>query len=421
MGVALKRSVVIVLGVVLIIAAVAGLFGWQSLTASAATTTSRLQTATVQRGTLVATVNAAGNVASPRQSALSFSASGRVSKVNVQVGDTVKQGQVLAELDSTDQQLALRAAQTSLASAQASYDAAKIANAQNPDQLAVAQAALDKAKVALDQAQAAYNIVAWRPDIGMTSQAAALQSASLDYQSALATYESTAAGINDTALRTAAAQLQSAQVAVDQAQVNLDRTKIVAPYDGVVSAVNYSTGDSTGSSAAISIVNLSNLQISVTIAEVDLPKIKIGETAEVTFDALAGKTYQARVMQIGPVGAVTQGVVNYPVTMALTNADSAVKPGMTANLLVAVDQRENVLIVPTRAVRTQGNQKIVNVLNGDKTVATPVTTGLSNDQYVEITSGLTQGDVVVVNQTQTQGTNGRGPVGVPGLGFPIGR
>ncbi len=417
----MKRSFVIVVGVVLIVAAVAALFGWQNLTASAATSTSRLQTATVQRGTLVATVNAAGNVATPRQSALSFPTSGRVSKVYVQVGDTVKQGQVLAELDSTDQQLALRSAQTNLASAQASYDAAKIANAQNPDQLAVARAALDKAKVALDQAQAAYDIVAWRPDIGMTSQSAALQTASLDYQSALATYQSTAAGINDTALRSAAAQLETAHVAVEQAQANLDKTKIVAPYDGVVAAVNYSTGDSTGSSAAVSVVNLSNLQIGVTIAEVDLPKIKIGETADVTFDALPGKTYQARVTQIGPVGAVTQGVVNYPVTVALTNADNTVKPGMTANLAVTVEQRENVLMVPTRAVRTQGNQKIVNVLNKDQTVAKPVTTGLSNDQSVEITSGLEQGDVVVVNQTTTQGTNGRGPVGVPGLGFPIGR
>jgi RND family efflux transporter MFP subunit len=415
-----KRSLVIIVGVVLVIAAVIALLGWQNRTASASTT-SRLQTATVQRGTLVATVNAAGNVAAPAQAALSFQTSGRVSQVNVQMGDAVKQGQVLMELDSTDQQLALKTAQTNLASAQANFDAAKISNAQNGNQLTVARAALDKAQVALDQAQAAYNAVAWRPDIGATSQAAALQTASLDYQSALATYQSTAAGINDTALRTAAAQLDSAQVAVDQAQANLGKTKIVAPYDAVVSVVNYTMGDTTGSSAAVSIVNLSNLQISVTVAEVDLPKIKVGETAQVTYDALPGKTYNARVLQIGPVGTVTQGVVNYPVTIALTDADRAVKPGMTANLAVVVDQRENVLMVPTRAVRTQGNQKVVTVLNKDQTIPSPVTTGLSNDQFVEITNGLQEGDVVVLNATQTQGANGRGPGGIPGLGFPIGR
>ncbi len=416
----MKRNIIIIVGVVLIFAAVIALLGWQSRTASAATT-SRLQTATVQRGTLVATVNAAGNVAAPAQAALSFQTSGRVSQVSVQVGDAVKQGQVLMQLDSTDQQLALKAAQTSLASAQANLDGAKINNGENGDQLTVARAALDKAKVALDQAQAAYNVVAWRPDIGATSQAAALQSASADYQSAKATYESTAAGINDTALRTAAAQLDSAQVAVDQAQANLDKTKIVAPFDGVVSAVNYSTGDSTASSAAVSIVNLSNLQISVTVAEVDLPKIKVGETAQVTYDALPGKTYNARVLQIGPVGTVTQGVVNYPVTVALTDADNAVKPGMTANLAVVVDQRQNVLMVPTRAVRTQGNQKVVTVLYKDQTIAAPVTTGLSNDQFVEITNGLQEGDTVALNSTQTQGANGRGPGGIPGLGLPIGR
>jgi HlyD family secretion protein len=94
---------------------------------------------------------------------------------------------------------------------------------------------------------------------------------------------------------------------------------------------------------------------------------------------------------------------------------------MTANLAVAVDQRQNVLMVPTRAVRTQGNQKVVTVLNKDQTIAVPVTTGLANDQFVEITKGLQEGDVVVLNATQTQGTNGRGPGGIPGLGFPIGR
>ncbi len=431
-GVVVKRNVFIVAGAAIIVVALVALFGWRNLTASAATTGSRLQTATIQRGTLVATVSAAGNVAAPQQAALVFQTGGRVSKVNVQVGDAVKAGQVLMELDSTDQQLALKTAQTSLTSAQASYDAAKISNSQNGNQLTVARAALDKAKVTLDQAQAAYNAVAWRPDVGMTSQAATLQTAYLDYQSALATYQSTAAGINDTALRTAAAQLDSAQVAVDQAQVNLNRTKIVAPFDGVVSGVNYSAGDSTGSSssggstptasssAAVNVVNLNNLQISVSVAEVDLPKLKVGETTQVTFDALPGKTYNARVLLIGPVGTVTQGVVNYPVTVALTDADSAVKPGMTANLSVVVDQRQNVLLAPTRAVRTQGNQKVVTVLYKDQTISASVSTGLSNDQFVEITNGLQEGDVVVLNQTQTQGTN-RGPGGIPGLGFPVGR
>ncbi len=429
----MKRNGFIIGGVVVIVLAVAALFGWQTLTANAAASTSRLQTTTVQRGTIVATVSAAGNVSAPQQAALGFQTTGRVAQVNVQVGDPVKKGQVLMELDTTDQQLALKTAQANLASAQANYDSAKAKNGTNSDQVIAAKAAVDKAAATLQQAQAAYDKIggASNPSIGMSSQAVTLQQATDDYKSAVANYNITVSGINDTAMRTAQAQLDSSQIALQQAQANLDKAKIVAPFDGVVSAVNFNVGDSTGgnaasasasgtsssgtgasgSSPAVNIVNLSNLQVNVTVAEVDLPKIKVGETTQVTFDALPGKTYNATVKEIGPAGTVTQGVVNYPVTVALTDADQSVKPGMTANLNIIVAQQDNALIVPTRAVRNQGNQKVVTVLYKGQTIQDPVTTGLSNDQSIQITSGLNEGDVVVLNQAQSQGNSSRGTGG----------
>ena len=351
-----------------------------------------------------------------------------------------------ASFDSTQAslQFAIKTAQTNLASAQASYDSAKAKNGTNLDQLIVAKSALDKAKVSLDQAQAAYNVIAWRPDVGMTTQAATLQSATSDYNSALASYKITAAGINDTALRTAQASLDSAQVAVDQAQKNLDTStrtaqasldnakvaveqaqrnldnaNLYAPFDGSVSTVNFGAGD-TASGTAVSIVNLSNLQVKVTIAEVDMAKVKVGETAEMTLDALPGKTYTANATAIGPVGTVTSGVVNYPVTVSIAKADAEIRPGMTATLAVEVDHRDNVLLIPTRAVRTQNNQKIVSVLSEGKPVQKTIETGLSGDTMIEVTRGLQEGDSVVVNQTQTTTSNRSGGIGVPGLGGPGG-
>ncbi len=430
----MKRNVVIISGAVVILLAVGALFGWRTLTASAATT-SRLQTTTVQRGTLVASVDAAGNVSAPEQAALSFQTSGRVAEVDVQVGDSVKKGQTLMKLDTTDLQLALKTAQANLANAQANFDAAKAKDATNANQIIAAKAAVDKAQSVMQQAQAAYDRVggASNPNIGMMSQSVTLQQATDDYQSALANYQVTLGTINNTALRSAQAQLDSAQVAVQQAQSNLDKATLVAPFDGVVSAVNYTVGASTGSGssssststggAAVTISNLSNLQIQVQVAEVDVPKIKVGQTAQVTFDALPGKTYNGKVISIDPVGTVTQGVVNYPVTVAMTDADNAVKPGMTANLAVTVDERTDALILPTRAVRTQGTQKVVSVLYKGETIQVPVTTGLSNDQSVEITSGLQPGDVVVLNQATTS-TSGAGRGiggGFPGGGVIFGR
>jgi RND family efflux transporter MFP subunit len=392
-----------------------------------------------------------------------------VAQVKVQVGDQVKKDQLLMQLDTTDLQLAfktaqsnlasaqanfestqanlqfsLKTAQANLASAQANFDSAKAKNATNREQLIVAKSALDKATVALQTAQGNYNAVSWRGDIGATSQAAALATATDDYNSALANYNITVAGINDTALRTAQASLDNAQtalaqaqknldtsartaqatldnakVALDQAQRNLDKASLYAPIDGLISAVNLNAGDSAGTTTAVSIVDLTNLQVKMTIAEVDVAKVQVGQTAEMTVDAIPGKTYSAKVTAISPVGTVTQGVVNYPVTVAITNADGAVKPGMTANLAVAVDRRDNVLLIPTRAVRTQGTQRIVTVLYKGQSIQTPVSTGLSSDTQIEITSGLQEGDQLVLNQTQTN-QGGGGGLGGPGGGLFLG-
>ncbi len=460
----MKQNIFTIAVVVVIVLVIAGFFGLRQMNASAAATT-RLPTTTVQRGTLVATVAAAGNVSAPQQASMAFQTTGRVVKVNYQIGDKVQAGDVVMQLDTTDLQMALKAAQATLASAQANYDstqsnlqfalrtaqanlasakanyeAAKAKNDTNEDQLVVAKAALNKATIALQQAQSAYDPVSWRPDVGMTSQSFALQSATDDYNSALATYRITAAGINDTALRTAQASIDTAQVALEQAQKNLDtslrtaqaqldsakvavnqaqqnlaKAQVVAPYGGLIAAVNYDVGDTAGTAAAVAMADLSQLQVKVTVAEVDMAKLKIGDTAQMTLDALPGKSYTAKVAAIGPVGTVTQGVVNYPVTISISDTDPAIKPGMTANLAITVDQRQNVLVIPIRSVRTQGNQKIVTVLYQGQQIPVPVQLGLENDTSAEITSGLQEGDVILLQQTATTGGNVRAG-GIPFIG-----
>ncbi len=474
----MKKKLHIVLIVALVTAAVVGLIGWRNMTASAASAKNTTQTFAVQRGNLVATVNAAGNVSAPNTVSLAFSSSGRVASVPVKVGDQVKKGQLLMQLDTTDLELSLKAAQTTLASkrasleateadlqfalrtaqaklasAQASYDTAKAKAGTGVDQLVSAKITLDQSKSALTQAQGNYNDNAWKGATGAMKQYLELQTAQANYDAALSNYNITAAGVNDTSvreaqaavdsaqvaleqaqqdedtsLRTAQAAVDSAKLAVDQAQRNLDNATLYAPFDGLVSAVNYNPGDSIGSSSsssssttvqtAVCVVDLSNLQVQVSIVEVDIARVQVGQSIQVTMDALPDKTYAAKVLNIDPVGTVTSGVVTYPVTVALTDADAAVKPGLTANLAIEVDRRDNVLLVPTRAVHTQGTLKTVNVMRNVKSVATIVSTGLSNDTMVEITSGLNQGDQVVVSQTTTSQSNQRGGMGImiPGLG-----
>lgn len=424
----MKRNAIIVTIVVVIILAVGGYFGYRQLTANAASTAVRAQTSPVALGSLVATVATAGNVAAVRSASLTFDISGHVNKVNVQIGDAVKAGQVLMELDSSDLQYSLRNTQAQLASAQANFDAAKQKNDQNPQQLLVTKAALDKAIAALQTAQANYNAVAWRNDVLSSQQAAALASATADYQSALGNFKITSATINDSALKTAASSLTQAQVAVDQAQNNIAKAKLVAPFDGVVAAVNYNVGDTVGggggstsssgisvsaSGAGVVLADPSALQVKVTLSEVDVAKIKVGQRSQMTLDAVPGGTFTATVSAIGPVPTITSGVVNYPVFLTIVKPDPAIKPGMTANLNIEVDRRDNVMLIPTRAVRTQGNQKLVSVQYQGQTIQTPVVTGLSNDTQIEVVSGLKVGDEVVVQGTTTRQPNvGGGPGGV---------
>ncbi len=481
----MRRNLTI-LAILVILVGVGGYLVYESRARSAAASAVNLQTATISRGTLVATVSGAGNIYAPQQTNLNFELTGvPITKINVQVGDRVKAGQVLAEEDSSDLQFQLQTAQAQLssaqanlakleqpplpadvaadkaavASAQAAYNAAVQKNASNGQQIVAAKATVDNAAAALQQAQAAYDAIggASNPRIGMTSQSLALQQATNNYQQALANYNVTVAGINDSAVQAAAQQLSqaqdaliklqqppspqdiavaqasvnSAQVSVDQAQKKLDQARIIAPFDGTVAAVNYVIGQLSPAGAGgastqpvISLVNLNNLQIQVNLSEIDVPKVKLGQQVDLTFDALGGQHHTGKVISISPVGTITQGVVNYVVTVALTNPDAAVKPGMTAEANIVVAQRQNVLTVPNRAVKTQGTQKVITILFEGRQIPVDIQTGLSNDQATEITNATTtdgqpitlqDGDTVVLNPTTT--TAGGGFRGGPGGGL----
>ena len=360
----------------------------------------------------------------------------------------------------------LASAQAQLASAQAAHDAAVKSAGTSNSQLVSAAAGFEKARLALEKAQGDYDRVAWRGDAAASSQAQTLQTATIDYDQAKASYDALVATSGtdaDSKVASARSQLQQAQAnlskvksqvtaadlaaaqasltqaqndldkllagpdayaldiaqnSVDQAQISLDQTRlklqqaqITAPFDGVVTQINIRLGQNA-SGSAIQIADLDHLEIVVNMAEVDVNRAKIGQAAQITLDAVPDVTLQGTVSQIAPAGVQTQGVVNYPVTVALQEPPEGVKTGMTANLNIIVDQRDNVLTVPNRAVRTQGQQKIVTVLFEGQQIQVRVQAGLSSDTMTEIVSGLKEGDEVLLTTTTT--TQLRGVSGFPG-------
>jgi len=450
------------------------LVGCQAQAAPRTTTTSAAtqnapQTVMIGRGDLTAVINAAGTVTAQAQVSLPFQMAGRVKELSVKVGDRVKAGQVLAKLEAPDQEISLAkaqmaletskiklaqtkagpkaseiaAARDSLAVAQASYQAALNKYELNDAQLAVTRAQVDKARATLTRAQAAYEWAKndWlnrMPEL--SSQKKAVDDAQSALDLALLSYNQQAAGINDSSLQSAASQVAQAQYQLDkllntptaedivqaeasvkqdeaslrQAQSSLAKASLVAPFDGTVGDVYVQAGQWVGTNAqAIAIVDLTRLEVAITLAEVDVAKIQEGQEAEVTLDAEQGQTFTGQVKSVDLVGTLTQGVVNYAATVSINNPTDAVRPGMNASASIILQRRQDVLVVPNRVLRTSGRARTATVLYQGQLIDVPVTLGLSGDTQSEVLSGLQEGDMVVVGQTTTTAR------GVPGVGGPM--
>lgn len=481
--------------------------------------TSKYETVKAERGNLVQTVDATGNVESANDLSLHFDGMGIVENVRVKEGDTVRAGQWLANLSlsqlnagvaqaqaALDQKLAgatteqINVAQKQVESAQVAFndaqtlannnlsakytyalnvlddsyikmynaytavDAIKTAHFQANDQESLnvrnneeyqIRVPRDEAKAAIDIAKASLKnedidnalsvTVTFLNKIltGLTAVRSscdsalyqgvvtATEKASLDTQKAyISTAQTTASSLkNDIAVlkiqnanslnaAKAALDLQQAnydslvakprdvdiayyQAALDQAIASRNKAIIYAPIEGVITKVNKKKGELISSSEAMIEMLSPHYEIDVDIPETDVVKLKTGNDVTITLDALGSDVkFIGSVLSIDPASTNIQDVVYYKVKVGIDdkNADSF-KPGMSADVLIKTDSRDNVLYIPYRAVlsRTDTNEKYVRVLKDDKVVEKTVELGLkADDGQVEILSGISEGDVIVL-------------------------
>jgi len=465
----------------------------------AAMTPAELEAATTQvraATDVTGRVSAAGNIRLASQQYVAMETDGIVQEVAVRVGDDVAAGDLLVALNPADAEKAVERSLLNLASAQLSLE--KLYDETDPADIASAQADLESAQeklaelrngpnvrelaatrsnaaaawakyndllagpsdarltqlstnmrkfeVALDEARREYEKVAWRPDVGRTSQAAAYEKATIDYENAKAAYdEATApASTGDTqsalsqaqsaqkqlddlldgasAAEIAAAEAQvasieaklvnlragpdanglaSAQIAVDKAFLDLEdaaaalaATRLLAPVNGTILAVNLTVGQRIGSgSSAVTLARRDNLELQVNVAEVDVSDISLGQPAQITLDALPGVAFAGEVVSVAPAAESQSGVVNYPVTIHLIDPDSRVRAGMTAVATLVNESATTGWLVPATAVREGGGGARVIVLRNG--VPTPLT----------VTVGARQGEWVVVDSPELQATD----------------
>jgi HlyD family secretion protein len=491
-----KKRTWIIFGIVAV-AIIGGIYlaTRSSSPANASQLLTHAQTAAVQQTTLFTAVDSTGSIIPEAELDLSFGTSGTVDEVKVEVGDVVKQGDVLATLDTTDLQRAITKAeqsyvlqqltysetvqadpndvaiaQASYNSALASYNAARQDYNTLADKEAVQCSSLTSAKAALDRAQAAYDRLAndhqasqylssdWGPFQNVVN---GLTNAQAAYEQAAANCNITKLNLNDSSVRSAEAQLQNAKASLDnlisprtetqiqaaaaleQARLSLEQAKrsltnatITAPFDGVITAVNILAGGSGGSSAALSIADTSQLHVDVLVDETEIANVQVGQQAEVTLDALTGITLTGAVANIDPSGTVSNGVVNYSVRVNLDPNDAALKLDMTANASLIGERHENVLAVPTTAIRAGRALNQSNVQSGQAVTTTansmvlvikdgqprpvPVTVGMTAGDLTEVSGDLQVGDQVVLKTTTSTTTNSNQDFGPPdgGVGGP---
>ncbi|WP_292977452.1 efflux RND transporter periplasmic adaptor subunit [Nitrosomonas sp.] len=354
-------------GVILLIAA-AGYLVWY-LTRSQPL---EVELTTVSRGLVEATVvnTRAGTIKACRRSKLSPQAGGQIIRMEIREGDRVKQGQVLLELWNVD--------------LQAQYDLAK-------QQLATAESRQQESCILADNAQREYIRTQQLVEKGFVSA----QRADDASATAKANRAACAATIADV-------KRARAQVAVSQA--NLDRMRLVAPFPGIVAQITGELGEYVTPSPpgiptlpVVDLIDDSCLYVSAPMDEVDAPKVRVGQAARITLDALPDRTFDGEIRRIAPyVTEVEKQARTVDVEAEFIHPDQAILlVGYSADIEAIIDQRDNVLRVPTQVIR-QDNK--VWVLDQDNRLEErTLKTGLANWAYTEVLEGLAEGDQILLS------------------------
>ena len=387
----------------IIILILVGTFAWTRISSSK--NTPQYQTGQVTKGTLVVSLTESGQVSVSNKVSVVTQASGIVGNVYVKSGDTVSAGDKIADvtLDTAGQQRQAQA-WSSYLSAQNNLNSANAQMYTLQNQLFVAN-------------QKFVN------DKGITNPT------DQDKQDPVYIEEQANWLAAEAAYKNQTSVISGTQAALNNASLTYQLTSgtITAPTNGVISDLTITKGMQVGSSntTAGSSTNTSNQAIAsittgnantvtINIAEVDAPQIKVGQDATVTFDALSNKTFTGKVMGINTTGAVSSGVTTYPAVIELDSSGGDIYPNMsaTANIITKIDN--NVLLVPSAAIQTVGTQSTVRVLKNGQVTTVPVTTGDSSNSQTVITSGLSEGDTVVtgvVSAGAASSASGTSPFG----------
>jgi HlyD family secretion protein len=281
--------------------------------------------------------------------------------------------------------------QAKLSEAQQQYDFAvrqlnALTGTAGETEVSVAQANLATSQAQLAEAQREYE----RIKDGPSEADVALLEAQLE--EAEREYERIKDGPDPDDIAVAEARIAAAEATVSQAYIQ-------APFDGVITMVDVKPGDQASPGAvAFRVDDLSHLLVDLEVSEVDINQIKEGQEVTMSFDAILAKEYHGEVVEVALVGNNIAGVVNFTVTIELLDADEEVRPGMTSAVNIVIEQIDEALLIPNRAVRVVDGERVVYILKNGMLEPVEITLGSSSDLYSEVIDGeLQAGDTIVLN------------------------
>jgi RND family efflux transporter MFP subunit len=363
---------------------------------SSQSTTTPLQyiTASVDKGLITASVSGSGNVIVDQSATVDPTITGTVAGLSVALGDSVKKGQPLFTV--VNDQLDVNVAQAGASNFQT-------------------QNSIDSALLNRKQASSDYSVAKKKnkttPNTYTKKQLSILKQ-KID--------------IADQSVSLAEKNVAASNLSYRKTTSDANKRQVLAPIDGTVNEINIKNGDdlaklSSGSSKLSPIIlgDLTTLKASVSVNEVDISNVAVGQKATATFSALDGLNATGKVEKIDSLGTVSQGVVTYRVQISFDSIDPRIKPNMSVSASIINNVKQNVLMVPNSALKSDNQGSYVETLANNVPQRHSVETGLANNTNTEIVSGLNAGDEVI---TQTIDPNiasttnsAAGGLRIPGL------
>lgn len=342
--------------------------------------------APVERRDISSFVTAIGNVSAVTTVEVGTQVSGTIREIYADYNSTVNKGQIIALIDPTTFEAQVEQAKASLMQAKAG--------------LQRAQATLADAKRNLDRQK-----MLWERDLIARS----------DLDSAQTNYDLAVAGVSE-----ADANVLQAQASLKKVETDLGYTRIYSPVDGIVVSRDVDAGQTVAASFQTPTLftiaeDLTKMQIETNVDEADIGNVREGLEVTFTVDAYPNAVFSGRIKQVRIASSVVENVVTYPVIIDVSNPDLMLKPGMTANVTIITDKKENVLAVPSAAFRYRPSAyegellrgRVLWVLEEGRPLPVQVETGITDGAYVEIKSDdLKEGDRVIIGE-EAGSTKGR--------------